>query len=74
MQTLSYIVTAVSVAATIANAYKKSWCFILWLFTNAFWCIYDAALGAYAQAVLFALYFIISAVGLRKWGKKDETD
>lgn len=67
MEYISYIITAVSIAATIANAFKKRWCFIAWLFTNAFWCVYDFYIGAYSQSVLFAVYFVISVIGLRKW-------
>lgn len=69
MEYISYIVTAVSIAATIANAFKKRWCFIAWLFTNAFWCAYDFCIGAYSQSILFAVYFVISVIGLRKWKK-----
>lgn len=69
MEYISYIVTAVSIAATIANAFKKRWCFIAWLFTNAFWCAYDFYIGAYSQSILFAVYFVISVIGLRKWKK-----
>ena len=67
MQYICYVVTAISIIATLANAYKKRWCFIVWLFTNAFWAIYDFANGIYPQAILFTVYFIISVIGLRKW-------
>lgn len=66
----TYIVTAISIIGTIANVYQKRWCFIIWLFTNSFWCIYDASIGQYAQAVLFAVYFALAIAGLVKWGKK----
>lgn len=71
MQILSYIITAVSITATIANAYKKRWCFIAWLCTNSFWCVYDFVIGAYSQSFLFAAYFVISVIGLRNWRKKE---
>ena len=61
------IVTLISIIATIANAYKKRWCFIVWLFTNLFWCLYDGYKGLYSQSILFLVYFIIAIVGLRKW-------
>lgn len=67
MEYISYIVTGVSIAATIANAFKKRWCFVAWLFTNAFWSVYDFCIGAYSQSVLFAVYLVISVIGLRKW-------
>lgn len=72
MQNLSYIITGVSIVATVANAYKKRWCFIVWLFTNAFWIIYDLCIGAYGQALLYVANFIICVMGLRNW-KKEKT-
>ncbi len=71
MQNISYIITAISIIATVANAYKKRWCFIVWLFTNAFWIIYDLYIGAYGQALLYVANFIICVIGLWNWrGKK----
>jgi len=67
------LVTLASIIGTIANAYKKRWCFIIWLFTNAFWCLYDGYIGLYSQSILFLVYFILAIVGLRKW-KKDSLE
>ena len=67
---VSIIFTAISIIATIGNAYKKRWCFVIWLFTNSFWCIYDFSIGAYSQAVLFAVYFVISIIGFIEWRMK----
>lgn len=64
------IVTAISIIGTMANIYQKRWCFIIWLFTNSFWFTYDFAIGQYAQALLFAVYFILAVIGLVKWRKK----
>lgn len=72
MQYISWIMTAISITATIANAFQKRWCFIVWLFTNSFWCIYDIWIGSYGQAVMFAVYFVISVIGLRNWKKKGD--
>ena len=71
MEYISDIITAVSITATIANAFKKRWCFIAWLFTNCFWCVYDFYIGAYSQSILFAVYFVISLIGLRKWKRAE---
>lgn len=67
---ITYIVTAASIIGTIANVYQKRWCFVIWILTNCFWCVYDALIGQYAQAALFAVYFILAVAGLVKWGKK----
>lgn len=74
MQIISYIITAISIVATVGNAFQKRWCFIVWLFTNSFWCIYDIWIGSYGQAVMFAVYFVISVIGLRNWKKKETPD
>ena len=65
----SILITIASIIGTIANIYKKRWCFIIWLFTNGFWCIYDLTIGAYSQAILFAIYFGLAIHGLIKWRK-----
>ena len=72
MEQISLIFTIISITATIANAFKKRWCFIVWLFTNSFWCIYDFLIGAYGQSFLFAVYFVISVFGLIKWSLKED--
>ena len=65
----SILITIASIIGTIANIYKKRWCFIIWLFTNGFWCIYDISIGAYSQAILFAVYFMLAIHGSIKWRK-----
>lgn len=66
------LITIASLIGTIANVYKKRWCFIIWLFTNAFWCGYDFYKGLYSQSVLFLIYFIISIIGIIKWRKTEK--
>lgn len=67
MQNVSYIITLMSIVGTVANAFQKRWCFILWLFTNLFWVIYDLWIGAYGQAVLYVVNCITCVIGLRMW-------
>ena len=69
MQIISYIITALSIIATVGNAFQKRWCFVVWLFTNAFWIVYDIWIGAYGQAMLYVANFIICVIGLKKWKK-----
>ncbi|SDN14701.1 nicotinamide mononucleotide transporter [Acetanaerobacterium elongatum] len=63
------IITVASLVGSVANAYKKRWCFAIWLVTNASWCIYDCTQGMYTQAILFAVNFIIALLGLINWRK-----
>jgi len=71
MNTITWIVSALALAGVVLNINKDPRCFIIWACTNFFWCIYDWCIGAYAQSVLFAVYFILAAVGLWKWRKDD---
>jgi nicotinamide riboside transporter PnuC len=66
----TFIITGISIIGVVANIYKKSWCFIIWCFTNAFWCIYDLVKGAHGQSLLFLIYFVLAIVGLVKWRKE----
>lgn len=68
----TFIVTIASIIGTVANVYQKHWCFIIWLFTNGFWCTYDFSIHQYAQGILFAVYFVLAVIGLIKWRKKAE--
>ena len=63
----SVSITIVSLIGTIANIYKKQWCFIIWLFTNSSWCFYDYTKGLYSQCFLFFIYTLLSIWGLVKW-------
>ena len=62
-----WIITVLSLIATVANIHKKRWCFIIWIFTNATWAVYDFKIGAKEQAVLFAVYFCLAIWGVLKW-------
>ena len=64
---MMWIVTIISIIGVILNAHKKRSCFIVWLFTNATWCVYDFSIGAYAQSALFFVYFVLAIYGLIKW-------
>lgn len=66
------IITVASIIGTVANIYKKKWCFIIWLFTNSSWMVYDFYIGAYAQSLLFAVYTGLAVWGLYKWAKEEK--
>ena len=67
MRYIPYIMTAFSVAGTIANSFQKKWCFWLWICTNIFWCGYNVLNTQYAQALLYVFNFVMCIVGLIKW-------
>ncbi len=73
MNIFPYFVTAASIIGTVANSLQKRWCFYIWLCTNAFWCVYNAANGSYAQAALYAFNFAMAVLGLIKWRRNSES-
>ena len=74
MRYIPYIMTAFSVAGTIANSFQKKWCFWLWICTNIFWCGYNVLNNQYAQALLYVFNFAMCIVGLLKWQKPQSND
>lgn len=74
MQYVAYLVTAASIVGTVANSYKKRWCFCIWLCTNAFWCVYNAVSGQTAQSLLYLFNFIMAIVGLVQWRRKADKE
>lgn len=74
MRYIPYIMTAFSVAGTIANSFQKKWCFWLWICTNIFWCGYNVLNTQYAQALLYVFNFVMCIVGLIKWQKPQPHD
>jgi len=67
----TYVITVLSVAGTIANIYKKWWCFILWGIANLAWCVYDIHIHEYSQAILWGVYFMLAVWGLYSWRKAE---
>jgi len=67
MEYLSWLIAAVALLGTWLNVQKDKRCFWIWCGTNGFWAAYDAWHGLYAQALLFAAYFILAIVGMVKW-------
>jgi nicotinamide riboside transporter PnuC len=63
----TFIVTIAAITGTVANIYKKQWCFIIWVLTNTFWCIYDYSIGAKWQALQFLVYTGLAVWGLIQW-------
>jgi len=62
-----WLVSAASLVGTVANVYKRRWCFWVWCVTNTVWVAYDLHKGADAQAALMACYAVLAVMGLLKW-------
>ena len=74
MKEIAYIITAASVVGTVANSFKKRWCFIVWGVTNTFWIFYNIIFKNYAQAILYVFNLIMAIVGFIKWRDKPTSD
>ena len=61
-----WMVTAACLVGSIANIYKKRWCFVVWAVTNSIWVVYDFMIGEYAQGTLFVIHTILAVWGLIK--------
>jgi nicotinamide riboside transporter PnuC len=68
------LITALSIIGVVLNIYKSKICFVIWIFTNAFWCIIDYKVGLHSQAILFFVYFILACYGLIRWIKDDKKE
>ncbi len=65
----TWTLAGLSVIGVVLNIKKARACFFLWTFTNGAWMVYDYSIGAYAQAALFAVYFVLAIWGIIKWGR-----
>ena len=63
----TWIITIFSIIGVILNIYKSKYGFVIWIFTNLSWMIYDFYKGIYSQAFLFFIYFILAIFGCVKW-------
>jgi len=61
--------TALSVIGMwlLAKKYLQHWC--VWMVVNAIYVIANWWLGLYFSAILFAVYFVVSVLGLVRWSK-----
>ena len=62
-----WLLTGLSLVGVVLNIKQKRSCFIIWGVTNAAWAGVDLNAGLYAQAVLFAVYFVLAVWGYMAW-------
>ncbi len=65
-----WLVSALSLTGVVLNIYHRRECFVIWALTNGVWVVYDWKIGAYEQAALFGVYWLLAIWGLIKWKKK----
>jgi nicotinamide riboside transporter PnuC len=69
---MEWIFATLSLTGVILNVYKNKWGFVFWLFANIGWVYINLKHEIYSQAILFAIYFILAAVGLYQWSKESK--
>lgn len=69
---LEWGVTGVSLVGTVANLYRRWWCFPLWVVSNAAWAAYDIYKGAYPQVALMVVYAALAIWGWQKWKRESD--
>ena len=67
MTTLTWLLTALSLVGVVLNIKHHRSCFYIWAVTNACWAGVDWYKGVYAQATLFAVYFVLALYGMWEW-------
>lgn len=74
MTAFTWLITAISLVGVVLNIRQDRRCFYLWIMTNSVWTVIDWSNGLYAQAVLFAVYFVLSVWGAYRWQKQQSTN
>ena len=69
MEAATWLLTVLSVLGVVLNIRKNRASFTIWMLTNASWAVIDIRAGIPAQAVLFGIYFALSAYGYWAWGR-----
>lgn len=66
----TWVLSILSIIATVANIYKKRWCFYIWALTNLSWVLVGIKTKVYAQSFMFFMYFLLAIWGIICW-KRD---
>jgi len=61
------LLTILSLIGVVLNIKKRVECFLIWTVTNFSWAWIDFHKEIYAQAVLFAIYTLLSIWGALAW-------
>ena len=65
-----FILTVLSLLGAVLNAKGRISGFYIWIVANVGWVIVDLSHGLYSQAILFAVYTMISVYGIIQWSRR----
>ncbi len=67
---MNWFVVLIALAGVVLNVRKQWQGFLLWLVSNAYWCIHNTTIGEYPQAVLYAAFWLLAVYGIYCWRLK----
>ena len=67
---LHWLIVLIVVIGAGLNVRRKWQGFIFWLVSNGYWCRHNIVIGEYAQAVIFAMFFLLSVYGIWHWRRQ----
>lgn len=68
------MIAVLALLGVYLNARRKWQGFLFWLVSNAWWCWHNVTIGEYPQAVLFAIFWLVTLYGIYQWRKKSITE
>ena len=71
LEIIGYVLTAMCLIGTVLNCKKIVACFIIWMFANTGWAIYDIYTEQTYRAILDIVQFITAIWGYSEWSKKE---
>lgn len=71
LEIIGYVLTAMCLIGTVLNCKKIVACFIVWMFANIGWAIYDISTDQTYRAILDIVQFITAIWGYSEWSKKE---
>lgn len=72
LEIIGYILTGMCLIGTVLNCKQIKYCFIIWMFANIGWAIYDVYTVQTYRAILDIVQFITAIWGYIEWSKKKE--
>lgn len=68
---MNWLIVVIALVGIVLNVRRKWQGFLFWLVSNAWWCVHNIAIGEYAQAVLFFVFWVLSVYGIHNWKRKE---
>lgn len=70
---MSWLLVAIALKGTVMNVRRMRLGFVFWAVSNLGLSWVNAAIGEWAQSILFAIYFTLAVIGWLAWGDKTHT-